>query len=409
MNHIILMSYYWYYESLKFDNDLNNYFYNEDLHAFSTKELSNEEENELYLQGSEIFIDDDSKIKHSESIKDVYDYYYNKFSKLENSKTDFFIFEESKKLFKKIEVSIKHNTIPGEYIEDITVRNINSNILQINPYCFNEMLTIYITHEKECDNIRKLRNLQSAIILSDKISLDNDIITLYFHDSDNEEDKFQKNKIDFLNSNVSSLYFYVFDWIDIENDNLEIVDLKYKVAKIYLSKFEKMSNDEKIKKKEIHHDLSVMYNLILQKKSQKYYEYNKIIRDHKIEIIQQKIELKNELNKKLMSMMVFIPVTIYGFYITIQRSEESLNIFNNDFNIIYSSSLIALIFVIASLKNDVKSMRSDYETIISEIINTYKINKNKDDFGNNISLCDFKFSLYWILVMILALIILILF
>lgn len=26
-----------------------------------------------------------------------------------------------------------------------------------------------------------------------------------------------------------------------------------------------MSNDEKIKKKEIHHDLSVMYNLILQK------------------------------------------------------------------------------------------------------------------------------------------------
>lgn len=403
------MSYYWYYESLKFDNDLNNYFYNEDLHAFSTKELSNEEENELYLQGSEIFIDDDSKIKHSESIKDVYDYYYNKFSKLENSKTDFFIFEESKKLFKKIEVSIKHNTIPGEYIEDITVRNINSNILQINPYFFNEMLTIYITHEKECNNIRKLRNLQSAIILSDKISLDNDIITLYFHDSDNEEDKFQKNKIDFLNSNVSSLYFYVFDWIDIENDNLEIVDLKYKVAKIYLSKFEKMSNDEKIKKKEIHHDLSVMYNLILQKKSQKYYEYNKIIRDHKIEIIQQKIELKNELNKKLMSMMVFIPITIYGFYITIQRSEESLNIFNNDFNIIYSSSLIALIFVIASLKNDVKSMRSDYETIISEIINTYKINKNKDDFGNNISLCDFKFSLYWILVMILALIILILF
>lgn len=271
------------------------------------------------------------------------------------------------------------------------------------------MLTIYITHEKECNNIRKLRNLQSAIILSDKISLDNDIITLYFHDSDNEEDKFQKNKIGFLNSNVSSLYFYVFDWIDIENDNLEIVDLKYKVAKIYFSKFEKMSNDEKIKKKEIHHDLSVMYNLILQKKSQKYYEYNKIIRDHKIEIIQQKIELKNELNKKLMSMMVFIPVAIYGFYITIQRSEESLNIFNNDFNIIYSSSLIALIFVIASLKNDVKSMRSDYETIISEIINTYKINKNKDDFGHNISLCDFKFSLYWILVMILALIILILF
>lgn len=403
------MGYYWHYGSLKFDNNLNNYFSNEDLKAFSTKNLSDEEENELYLQGSEIFIDDDSKIKYSENIKDVYDYYYTKFSNLDNSNSDFFIFEESKKLFKKIEVSIKHNMIPGEYIEDITVRNINSNILQITPYFFNEMLNIYITHEKKCNNIRKLRNLQSAIILSDKISFDNNIMTLYYHDSDNEEDKFQKNKIDFTNSNIPSLYFHVFDWIDIEKDNLEIVDLKYKVAKIYLSKFKKMSNDEEIKKKEIHHDLSVMYNLILQKKSQKYYEYNKIIRDHKIEIIQQKIELKNELNKKLMSMMVFIPVTIYGFYITVQRSEESLNIFNNDFNIIYSSSLIALIFVIASLKNDVKSMRSDYETIISEIINTYKISKSKDDFGNNISLCDFKFSLSWILVMILVLIILILF
>ncbi|MDI9230623.1 hypothetical protein [Staphylococcus caprae] len=107
--------------------------------------------------------------------------------------------------------------------------------------------------------------MQSAIILSDKISLDNNIMTLYYHDSDNDEDKFQKNKIDFANSNIPSLYFYVFDWIDIESDNLEIVDLKYKVAKIYLSKFEKMSNDEEIKKKEIYNDLNVMYNLILQK------------------------------------------------------------------------------------------------------------------------------------------------
>lgn len=402
------MSYYWYYEILKFDNDLNNYFSNEDLKVFSSKCLSNEEEDELYLQGSKIFIDDDSKIKHSESIKDVYEYYYEKFRKLENSKSDFFIFKDSKKLFEKIEVPIKHNTIRGEYIEDITVRNINSNILQINPYFFNEMLEVYKEYEKECSNIRKLRNLQSAIILSDKISFDNDIMTLYFHDSDNEEDKFQKNKFDFSNANVSSLYFYVFDWVDIENDNLEIVDLKYKVAKIYLSKFEKVSDDEKIKKKEIHHDLNVMYNLILQKKSQKYYEYNKVIRNHKIEIIQRKIELKNELNKKLMSMMVFIPVTIYGLYITIQKSKESLNIFNNDFNIIYFSSLVALIFIILSLINDVKSINSDYETIILEIINTYKINKSTDDFGNNISLSDFKFSLFWIFIMIITLIIFIL-
>lgn len=402
------MSYYWYYEILKFDNDLNNYFSNEDLKVFSSKCLSNEEENELYLQGSEIFIDDDSKIKHSESIKDVYEYYCDKFRKLENSKYDFFIFKESKKLFEKIEVPIKHNTIRGEYIEDITVRNINSNILQINPYFFNEILEVYKEYEKEYSNIRKLRNLQSAIILSDKISFDNDIMTLYFHDSDNEEDKFQKKKFDFSKANVSSLYFYVFDWVDIENDNLEIVDLKYKVAKIYLSKFEKVYDDEKLKKKEIHHDLNVMYNLILQKKSQKYYEYNKIIRNHKIEIIQRKIELKNELNKKLMSMMVFIPVTIYGLYITIQKSKESLNIFNNDFNIIYFSSLVALIFIILSLINDVKSINSDYEKIILEIINTYKINKSTDDFGNNISLNDFKFSLSWILIMIITLIIFIL-
>lgn len=89
------MSYYWYYEILKFDNDLNNYFSNEDLKVFSSKCLSNEEEDELYLQGSKIFIDDDSKIKHSESIKDVYEYYYEKFRKLENSKSDFLVLLQS--------------------------------------------------------------------------------------------------------------------------------------------------------------------------------------------------------------------------------------------------------------------------------------------------------------------------
>ncbi|MDI9230624.1 hypothetical protein [Staphylococcus caprae] len=137
------MSYYWNYESLKFDSELYNYFSNEDLKCFYTNNISNEEEKELYLQGSSIFIDDDAKIKYSENIKDVYDYYYSKIRKLENSKTLFFIFEEIENSFKKIEVSYKHSTIPEEYIEDITVRNINSNILQINPYFFNEMLNIY--------------------------------------------------------------------------------------------------------------------------------------------------------------------------------------------------------------------------------------------------------------------------
>ena len=59
------------------------------------------------------------------------------------------------------------------------------------------MLTIYITHEKECNNIRKLRNLQSAIFYLIKISLETILLHYTFNDSDNEEDKFQKNKIGF--------------------------------------------------------------------------------------------------------------------------------------------------------------------------------------------------------------------
>lgn len=245
------------------------------------------------------------------------------------------------------------------------------------------------------------------MILSDKISCDNDILNIYYHDPENENDKFTKSRIDFTNDNITSLYFYVFDWIGIESENREIIDLKYKVSKIYLSKFEGVSNDISIKKKEVQHDLNLMYNLVLQKKSKKYYEYNKLIRDHKIDIIQQKIQLKNELNKKLMSMMIFIPITIYGFYITIQKSEESLNIFNGDFNIIYISSFIALIFVILSLKNDVTSINRDYKEIISEIINTYKISEDKEKFGNNIGLMDFKFSLFWTVLMILVIAIII--
>lgn len=401
------MAYSWYHESLKFESDLKEIFSPDDLKYLSTKDILNEKERELYLQGSEIFIDDDKKIECSENIKDVYEYYNAKIKKLKTSNIDFFIFEEVQNLFERIQHHIKYKNIPQEYTKNITVREINSNILDINPYFFDGMISVYKIQEKKYDNIKKLRNLQSAMILSDKISCDNDILNIYYHDPENENDKFTKSRIDFTNDNITSLYFYVFDWIGIESENREIIDLKYKVSKIYLSKFEGVSNDISIKKKEVQHDLNLMYNLVLQKKSKKYYEYNKLIRDHKIDIIQQKIQLKNELNKKLMSMMIFIPITIYGFYITIQKSEESLNIFNGDFNIIYISSFIALIFVILSLKNDVTSINRDYKEIISEIINTYKISEDKEKFGNNIGLMDFKFSLFWTVLMILVIAIII--
>lgn len=401
------MAYSWYHESLKFESDLKEIFSPDDLKYLSTKDILDEKERELYLQGSEIFIDDDKKIECSENIKDVYEYYNAKIKKLKTSNIDFFIFKEVKNLFERVQYYIKYKNIPQEYTENITVREINSNILDINPYFFNGMISVYKIHEKKYDNIKKLRNLQSAMILSDKISCDNNILNIYYHDPENENDKFTKSRIDFTNDNITSLYFYVFDWVGIESENREIIDLKYKVSKIYLSKFEGVSNDISIKKKEVQHDLNLMYNLVLQKKSKKYYEYNKLIRDHKIEIIQQKIQLKNELNKKLMSMMIFIPITIYGFYITIQKSEESLNIFNGDFNIIYISSFIALIFVILSLKNDVTSINRDYKEIISEIINTYKISEDKEKFGNNIGLMDFKFSLFWTVLMILVIAIII--
>lgn len=401
------MAYSWYHECLKFESDLKEIFSPDDLKYLSTKDILDEKERELYLQGSEIFIDDDKKIECSENIKDVYEYYNAKIKKLKTSNIDFFIFEEVQNLFERIQHHIKYKNIPQEYTKNITVREINSNILDINPYFFDGMISVYKIHEKKYDNIKKLRNLQSAMILSDKISCDNDILNIYYHDPENENDKFTKSRIDFTNDNITSLYFYVFDWIGIESENREIIDLKYKVSKIYLSKFEGVSNDISIKKKEVQHDLNLMYNLVLQKKSKKYYEYNKLIRDHKIDIIQQKIQLKNELNKKLMSMMIFIPITIYGFYITIQKSEESLNIFNGDFNIIYISSFIALIFVILSLKNDVTSINRDYKEIISEIINTYKISEDKEKFGNNIGLMDFKFSLFWTVLMILVIAIII--
>lgn len=401
------MAYSWYHECLKFESDLKEIFSPDDLKYLSTKDILDEKERELYLQGSEIFIDDDKKIECSENIKDVYEYYNAKIKKLKTSNIDFFIFEEVQNLFERIQHHIKYKNIPQEYTKNITVREINSNILDINPYFFDGMISVYKIHKKKYDNIKKLRNLQSAMILSDKISCDNDILNIYYHDPENENDKFTKSRIDFTNDNITSLYFYVFDWIGIESENREIIDLKYKVSKIYLSKFEGVSNDISIKKKEVQHDLNLMYNLVLQKKSKKYYEYNKLIRDHKIDIIQQKIQLKNELNKKLMSMMIFIPITIYGFYITIQKSEESLNIFNGDFNIIYISSFIALIFVILSLKNDVTSINRDYKEIISEIINTYKISEDKEKFGNNIGLMDFKFSLFWTVLMILVIAIII--
>lgn len=272
------MAYSWHNEGLKFESDLKEIFSPDDLKYLSTKDILNEKERELYLQGSEIFIDDDKKIECSENIKDVYEYYNAKIKKLKTSNIDFFIFEEVQNLFERIQHHIKYKNIPQEYTKNITVREINSNILDINPYFFDGMISVYKIHKKKYDNIKKLRNLQSAMILSDKISCDNDILNIYYHDPENENDKFTKSRIDFTNDNITSLYFYVFDWIGIESENREIIDLKYKVSKIYLSKFEGVSNDISIKKKEVQHDLNLMYNLVLQKKSKKYYEYNKLIR-----------------------------------------------------------------------------------------------------------------------------------
>ncbi|MDI9230622.1 hypothetical protein [Staphylococcus caprae] len=108
-------------------------------------------------------------------------------------------------------------------------------------------------------------------------------------------------------------------------------------------------------------------------------------------------------------MMIFIPVTIYGVYLTVQKNKKSLNIFDNDFNAIYITSIIAFIFIILSLINDVKSIRKDFEKVVYEIINTYKLYENKSEYKYNISIWDFWFSLLWIVVMIISLFVIIIY
>ncbi|PTE95144.1 hypothetical protein BUY63_12295, partial [Staphylococcus epidermidis] len=128
----------------------------------------------------------------------------------------------------------------------------------------------------------------------------------------------------------------IVNWI-FKNNDYQIYNLKLEVAKIYLSSIidlEKFNSDFN-NFSSLNKDLDTMYKIILNKHSKKYYEYKNILNEQYINLSEKEAKLRNEINKKLLNISIFLPITIYGFYLTVFRTKPNFSLINNDFTIIY--------------------------------------------------------------------------
>lgn len=392
------MTYQWEMDGLQFKKDIQEYFEAEDLNHIKSFNADNNDilyDDELLLKKVPLYIDDNRKIQDSTSIVSVYEYYSDKLLHQEKDEVSVFTYNINNNKFEKEDITFLDIQFNMDFIENINIRGVDSDLLNISPDIFHRLSSIYSEKNNEHNDISNFRNFHSALLLSDKVVIDVDKIILFYHDPENEKDKFKKISTNNIDYKINNAYFYIFKWINFENTNKELVNIKHKVAKIYISMFDDLNNSSTKKEEDIDKDLNILYDLTLQNKSKKYYEYNKLMKDHHISFLQQQMQIKTELNKRIMNMLTLIPIAIYGLYLTQGRFTAGLTIFSTSYNIVYFSFLLAIIFLFLSLKNNIKDLNGNYKIIMEETNNIYKLKHIDIKEEDKLSLKDFNYSIIW--------------
>ncbi|PTE89859.1 hypothetical protein BUY68_12045, partial [Staphylococcus epidermidis] len=342
----------------------------------------------------------------------IFEYYYNKIKK----DTSYHVFTFDKKNKKFVRNLLEWSEIPflNNWIENINISsNIDKKHLNISPYFFNNLLNIYREKESSDPKLLKfIRNLHSLILLSDKVSLEekNNSLSLSFFNTDNVEIKYKHLSIKLTEQNVNSAFYYIVNWI-FKNNDYQIYNLKLEVAKIYLSSIidlEKFNSDFN-NFSSLNKDLDTMYKIILNKHSKKYYEYKNILNEQYINLSEKEAKLRNEINKKLLNISIFLPITIYGFYLTVFRTKPNFSLINNDFTIIYISFFIATIFLLLSIKNEITHLNKNINNVILSINDIYKTNETNAKSTRNLKVREFTFQFIIIILFMTFLLTLIIF
>ncbi|MDU7613253.1 MAG: hypothetical protein E7K44_11645 [Staphylococcus lugdunensis] len=405
----------WQYKTLQFLNpsqtkklfDQSDWEY---LERFNSERKKRFTEKTFLLASSPIFIKDNDK--DNNNINDIFEYYYNKIKK-DTSYHVFTFDNENKKFVKNL---LEWSEIPflNNWIENINISSsIDKKYLNISPYFFNNLLNIYKRKESSDPKLLTfIRNLHSLILLSDKVSLEekNESLSLSFFNTDNVEIKYKHLSIQLAEQNVNSAFYYIVNWI-LENNDYQLYNLKLEVAKIYLSSItdlEKFNNDFN-NFSTLNKDLDTMYKIILNKHSKKYYEYKNLLNEQYINLSEKEGELRNEINKKLLNISIFLPITIYGFYLTVFRTKQNFSLINSEFTIIYIFFLIATIFLIFSIKNEVTHLNKNINNVRLSINDIYKINETNIESTRTLKKREFTFQFIIIMLFIIFLLILIIF
>lgn len=403
----------WQYKTLQFLNpsQTKNLFDQSDwkyLESFNSEQKKRFTEQTFLLASSPIFIKDNDK--DNNNINDIFEYYYNKIRK--DTSYHVFTFDNENKKFVKNFLEWSEIPFLNNWIENINISSsIDKKYLNISPYFFNNLLNIY--KRKESSNPKLLtfiRNLHSLILLSDKVSLEekNESLSLSFFNTDNVEIKYKHLSIQLAEQNVNSAFYYIVNWI-LENNDYQLYNLKLEVAKIYLSSItdlEKFNNDFN-NFSTLNKDLDTMYKIILNKHSKKYYEYKNLLNEQYINLSEKEGELRNEINKKLLNISIFLPITIYGFYLTVFRTKQNFSLISSEFTIIYIFFLIATIFLIFSIKNEVTHLNKNINNVILSINDIYKINETNIESTRNLKKREFAFQFIIIMLFTTFLLILI--
>lgn len=405
----------WKYKTLEFLNpsqtkklfDQSDWKYLENFNSERKKRFT---EKTFLLASSPIFIKDNDK--ENTNINDIFEYYYNKIRK-DTSHHVFTFDNENKKFVKNL---LEWSEIPflNNWIENINISSsIDKKYLNISPYFFNNLLNIYKRKESSDPKLLTfIRNLHSLILLSDKVSLEekNESLSLSFFNTDNIEIKYKHLSIQLTEQNVNSAFYCIVNWI-LENNDYQLYNLKLEVAKIYLSSItdlEKFNNDFN-NFSTLNKDLDTMYKITLNKHSKKYYEYKNLLNEQYINLSEKEGELRNEINKKLLNISIFLPITIYGFYLTVFRTKQNFSLINSEFTIIYIFFLIATIFLIFSIKNEVTHLNKNINNVRLSINDIYKINETNIESTRTLKKREFTFQFIIIIFFITFLLILIIF
>lgn len=354
-----------------------------------------------------LFIYDGGRKNEQLSVNNTFKYYYQKLSAVLDRDQEIYFSPynlESNK-FELVEDCYEYSDIYKNVIEEKIVAGVSSQNLHINPMFFDKLYAVYSDYKDDnIDYIFNLKNFFSAFFLSDKLKVKGNEVTISYYNV--QENIYNNLVVNWSNLSVSRVFSNILNWVFESVDDKSIFDLRYKVAKIYISNLGKI-NQLMEDKDDVTEELSSLYEMVLSRESKNFYEYQNMMNDEYFKLLQEKSQIITNKNKSSMNLIISFPIALYGVYLTTFQNEESFTLLSSQFNFVYISFLIASIFMFIATLYEIYLLNKSNKQILDTIENTYNINIEKwEEMTNLIWWKDFAFPL--IILVIISIILLIL-